>query len=717
MPAEAETNLLQAQAAVVARRVECKWGAASNARLDARWAQSLTNPVPLRGRGELVFPSVETEWGAGSGLRITTSLAASPTNAVSAGDPSWGWWTNIAPFNVNWEGQIAEFRLPDLAVAAIHWSADWRAPTLAFTNIEATLDQQPFKAHVALNIANRTLRAGLDSAVDPHKLAPVLSDKTRRWLDQFSWNDTPKLSAAVSLALPEWTKSELLRQWRSEAGRTLQLTGQFALDHEGAYRQVPFSAARSHFSYSNACWRLPDLAIRRPEGIAEADYQANEATKAFSWRVHSTIDPKALRPLFETNRHIVLDLFGFTSPPEVEADIRGQWREPGRLSVKGRAAVTNFSFRGESFSGLQTTFEYTNKLLLFTAPRIQRGAEWLQADGLTADFEAEKLYLTNGFGIADPGVVTRAIGPAAARALEPYRFSQPPTVRASGTIPLRKEEDADIRFEVTGGPLHWFKFNLPSVAGDIYWEGLQVRLTNLDLDFYGGRATGAASLDFTAHRGADFQFDLATTNTLLQLLMRDITTHSNKLEGSLSGRLAVTRANTEDWRTVTGFGSLALRDGLVWDIPLFGIFSPVLNGIAPGLGNSRASAATCDFAITNGVIQSSNLEVRSHAVRLQYRGTVALDGRVNARAEAHLLRNLRLVGPLVSTVFWPVTKMFEYKISGSLDQPKSQPVFFIPKIVLLPFHPLHTLKGVLQDETAEPDNPPPVFSPVPRVPE
>src|SRR6185369_12851203 len=110
--------------------------------------------------------------------------------------------------------------------------------------------------------------------------------------------------------------------------------------------------------------------------------------------------------------------------------------------------------------------------------------------------------------------------------------------------------------------------------------------------------------------------------------------HTNRLEGRLSGTLVVSKATTENWDTVFGYGDAHLRDGLLWDIPAFGIFSPILNGIVPGLGNSRASAATTTFIITNGVIRSTDMEIRSTAMRLQYRGTVDLERQIKARVDA-----------------------------------------------------------------------------------
>ena len=59
--------------------------------------------------------------------------------------------------------------------------------------------------------------------------------------------------------------------------------------------------------------------------------------------------------------------------------------------------------------------------------------------------------------------------------------------------------------------------------------------------------------------------------------------------------MVVTNASTEDWRTLSGHGHVSLRDGLLWDIPIISILSPVLNTVSPGLGNSRATEAAARF--------------------------------------------------------------------------------------------------------------------------
>src|SRR5690348_10895965 len=96
-------------------------------------------------------------------------------------------------------------------------------------------------------------------------------------------------------------------------------------------------------------------------------------------------------------------------------------------------------------------------------------------------------------------------------------------------------------------------------------------------------------------------------------------------------------------------------------------------------------------------------------MRLLYHGTVDVEGNLNARVEAELLRDVWLVGPLVSTIFWPVTKLFEYKVTGTLSQPKSEPVFIVPRLMMLPFLPFRALKGLVPEQ----QNPGAGFSTVP----
>jgi hypothetical protein len=296
-------------------------------------------------------------------------------------------------------------------------------------------------------------------------------------------------------------------------------------------------------------------------------------------------------------------------------------------------------------------------------------------------------------------VVARAIGPKTAHSLEPYQFTQPPTVRVNGIAPMYGTKNADLRFDVDGGPFRWWRFTVPHISGQVHWTGDRLTLTNVNTAFYEGQMGGGATFDFRPEKSADFRFNLSLTKANLQLLTRDVSTRTNNLEGLLSGRLTVDQANSADWQSWQGHGDVNLRDGLLWEIPVFGVLSPVLDGIVPGLGKTRFSEGSANFVITNSVIHSPDLEIRAPMLRMQYRGTVDFRGGVDARVEAELLRDTWFVGPLVRLALWPVSKLFEYKVTGDLHAPKSEPVY-VPKLLFLPLHPFRALKSLFPEDSS-----------------
>jgi hypothetical protein len=322
--------------------------------------------------------------------------------------------------------------------------------------------------------------------------------------------------------------------------------------------------------------------------------------------------------------------------------------------------------------------------------------ERASAELVIADFNAQRVYLTNIVGSADPLVFARAIGPKVGRTMEAYIFDNPPQTRVNGVIPMHGVIGADLRFDVNGGPFHWWKFHLPRIAGQVHWKDHQLALSGIDADFYWGKARGNAVFDLSEIPGTEFMFSMSATNVLLQNLLVDLTSTTNKSEGWIEGTVVVTGANSDDWRSVQGYGQMRFHDGILWDIPLFGVLSPVLDGIMPGLGSSRATDGACSYVITNGVVRTADLDLRTTTMRLQYRGDVDLadEYKIKARVEAELLRDMWLVGPIVSTVLWPVTKLFEIKMEGTLSEPKIEPLNVIPKIMLLPFYPFKALKGI-----------------------
>ncbi len=579
------------------------------------------------------------------------------------------------------------------------------ASALTFVRVQTRLDGGDLDLAANLDFATRELRFNAASDLDLQKIRLLLPSKASVWISRFSWKNPPQIHARGAATLPPWGNRP--PNWLDEVLPGVQVVADFKVG-PAAFRGVSVLAAESHVTFSNNVWRLPDLQLLRDEGRLLAAHWTDAKTRDYYWHLQGVIDPKCVTPLLEPGGRHALDLVGFTAAPELDAEVFGRWLEPERTSVKGRVALTNFTFRGETCASLRTGVEYTNLWLHLTEPRVFRSENGGQHGALTSvavDFSTKTLYLNNGDSTIDPMVIARAVGEKTTEALEPYQFLQPPVAHVDGSIGVGGQKTADLRVRVAGGPFRWWKFNVPQITGDIHWLNQSLQLTNVTGDFYGGRMAGNAAFDFAPKQGNEFHFNLQTTNASLGALLADLTGNSNRMEGRIAGQLLVTRANTRDIMSWQGRGDVTLRDGLLWEIPVFGVFAPVLNTFYPNLGSGRASEGSAAFTISNSVVRTDKLELRSPMMRMQYRGTVDFAGKLDARVEAELLRNTWVIGPVVSTVLWPISKALAFKVTGDLRNPQAAPVY-IPKAFLMPFSPIQSLRELFTEKTPATNTPP-----------
>jgi hypothetical protein len=419
------------------------------------------------------------------------------------------------------------------------------------------------------------------------------------------------------------------------------------------------------------------------------------------------MDPNLIRPWLDTNAAHGFDYVHFQEPVALNLEIGGNLLDFRTLTATGQVALTNFTVREQSLDSLTFTLSYSNLTAEFFHPQLVRagGAEQFVAERATLDLAGQKLWLHEGRGRVRPAAVIGAIGPQTTAIMEPYHFLAVPEGTVEGCIPLKfrngdlVSDDADLRFNVVGSlPFRWRKFETPSITGTIHWLGRDLILTNVTTACYAGTARGWAVFDLeTPGDGTDFSFFMEGTNVDLNAMGRALWSPTNLLRGALSGQLAVTSANSSDWRTWNGYGQAQLHNGLLWDSPVLGRMSSVLNTFTPGLdiGNSRATDAAGSFTMNKGVIFTDSLAIRSLTMRFDYIGTVDLQENVVARVKAQLLRNTPVLGLFFSTLLLPVSKALECDVTGTLDEPKIKPAYIpFAQYLTAPLHPIRTVEKI-----------------------
>jgi hypothetical protein len=675
--------------------LESKWLQGSSVGVTASLTTSITNRSISQASWNAAIAQPRTPWGTAEQAHVKSSIARRESNQVDAGMIVKEDWSAIEPFDVDLECESEGVKMPNLAVDRLRFSTGWRSPVLRINNLTAQLYGGNVGLSGTIDTRTRRVEAAGKFDLDPRELAPLLDATNRNWVNDLTWTSAPKVGFQVSATLPAWTNTP--PDWIREVQPSVVVAADINAGG-GAYRGIAYDSAEILVTLSNLVFELPRVVVHRPEGPSELSYATDLKTRDFHLHLASRLDPKLALPLLE-NADVkeALNLFQFGGPPNLQADLWGRRGTPDLLGAQARLAMTNFAFRGESFSNIITSVSYTNKLIRFTDISIERDQQQkITAPLATLDLVTQRLWFTNGHSTLDPMLV-RIIGPETVAAIKPYHFHTPPTIDLYGSLALQDITTTDLHYQIVeGGPFDWLNFNLPKVVGNVLWITNQLIITNVDASFYGGRIQGDAVFTWGAHGDdADYHFHLDVADANLNHLISDLSSPTNKLEGILNGTLTVTTANTGDIRSWNGYGTAFLKDGLLWNFPLYGLFSPVLNAVAPGLGNSRAKEGSATYIITNSVIRTDDLEIRSPPVRLHYDGTVDFDKVVKAKVVAE-----PLVGPF-SRLIKPFAIIFEYKVTGTLDNPKSEPLF-IPKLFLFPLHPIQTIKNLLQT----PEEPP-----------
>jgi AsmA-like C-terminal region len=691
-------------------------------------------------RAQLRAPSLKTPWGVASGLNVSlTANHPQPTNSpawrpdmvvanisASAVRTQWGEaqhvavvtrvvpvaggaWVRREAWAADAEIRLTNVMYRDVVVPAASASVSWAAPVATIRTFDL-LSADGGRLHLdgSYDTAGARAEAGLDAVLDPRPFQDWLGPGATIWLAQFGWADgrPPRVRAHASVTVPPPGTADP----EARLMDTLKLEGLVEGTNAG-YRGAFADLARVPFANSNHMWLVTDAAFTTKDGVVLMDYQEWIGRKDYHFHIRGLADPKRAAPALGPGAVRALRDFQFDAPAEVDADYWGRWRDLDRSGVSGWFKATNVVFRGErALRAAAGAVTYTNNWAHVSDASLVHASGPASVGGLDYDVRGKRLFFTNATAALDPTVVARAIGPRTAATFAPYEFPDPPAVRFGGWIPLEEHgSEPDAWFETKAPRFKWWKLRANAVDARLAWKGDNLSVTNASGGFHEGRFWGSLFARLADARQPLIWFEAGVTNVQVKTLLEDITGKTNRLEGMLSGRMA---ADVQAWTNGlwSGRGEARLRDGLLWDMPLFGPLSTLLDQINPGLGQMRFSSGASTFSVTNREVRTDDLELRSPAMRLELTGKVDFEARVDGRVEAELLRDVPLVGPLVSLALKPFTKLFEYDMKGTLGKPAFE-MSHVPAFILAPLRPFHWIKALITAPAASPSTNGPPTSP------
>jgi hypothetical protein len=699
---------------ISANRFDTKAAKAGYAHVTTTATHPATHFLPAGLETIATTHDLQTAWATSFWAQVATKVALTNVANLRFADTNVTWAERLREIPIDLGASFSNAVAPRVSPEMVSVTARWRHPVLK-SELVAELPNGSLSLGSTVDAVSRDSQFKVASRLESRAVAPFLSTNARAWLAFASLQSPARLKAEGRLRLPPWGDSWAAHQ--DELLESLEAAGKLETD-AGSIHDVSFASIALPFAVTNLDWRLPAVTIRRPEGALEADASVNQRTGEFAGVVHSGIDLLALKAAFAEPRPKVFAWCQLGVPARIEARLRGNVRDWATFAATGEVGLTNVTFRGVPVQACTTRVTYTNRFLSILRPQVWREGEYGVADGVGIDLTRPRLFLTNAVGRIALRAITKMIGPLTDRAVAPFVFDVPPQAMAEGSVPLGETDGTEnMHFEIEGGPFHWRVFHLEQIKGSLFWRGDTLVVTNVQGRWHGAEVQGWTHFDFSAKETDYFSLYTRVTNANLRAVLKDLQPgKASKVEGTVAGDLHVTSANTKDWKSWQGYGHAQMTNGLLWEIPLFGVFSPALNTFFPGLGNSRARHAMAAYEITNSVIHTTNLEIRATKMRMNYEGTVDFEQRVTGTMEASLFRDLPVIGVLVSKALWPVTKLFEYEISGTLENPKTRQRYLASNLFMLPFAPIKTLKDLFNQGLNPGEKPPDARAPTPVPP-
>lgn len=356
----------------------------------------------------------------------------------------------------------------------------------------------------------------------------------------------------------------------------------------------------------------------------------------------------------------------FETPPHIVAKVSGDFVDPDALAYDAQIDARRCSYRGVGLEGASARLRLRESRLDVRDMRLERREGDVRGT-LFADFNRHRVNFDLA-AHANPSEIAGLLGEKAAKTMAPYRFGPRTAANARGVVDFDRPTNTTWAAHVVNEGFSYWKFVADRAQATLVFTNNTMQINDFDADFYSGKLRGRANFVFSDD-DPSYRFDFSVERADIHTLLSAAKERESTVTGSLTGQATISgRGN--DLAALEGKGQLNVTDGVLWQAPVFGIFSEIL-------GQTKATRAQASFTITNQAVSTDDMQIAAGAFTAQSRGQLGFDGKMDFRVQAQFLR----AWPGINILSKFLGVLLEYKVSGTISDPKYRPVNF-PKELL-----------------------------------
>lgn len=462
--------------------------------------------------------------------------------------------------------------------------------------------------------------------------------------------------------------------------------------HSSSVEGIWLEKAAGRFRFDNNGLTLESLEAQVGRGAEQGPFRlslnCDWSARQYRGQFTSGFDPHALIPLLKAMDWPpveVIESFNFRErPPFGVGEFRGQWGSNWYCDVQGHGDDENLLYQGVDVSlfrsGFQVNVSATNGWVNLQPFLIVRGEGTVQGR-ILIDFDRSRVEF-DAVSTAEPKPAAKMVDPFVAAIVAPYRFDGPVKVVGWGTAGFSNSAYNNMDLSVIGQGGGYGRF-----LADYYVLNVRVlddtaEITDFTGGIYEGRFNAAASVNpEAAAPHLWYQVQAGVSNVNFELLMEALTgKRSEVYQGRLNATVVLQgRADDASLQTLTGAGQITIANGRIFQIPLFGGLTDLLAKIIPGVGTLlRQTDAWAKVHIGGGKVHADSIQIEGDILSLSARGDYYFNGQLDYRVQVRFLRKQTVLGMVLQLVTLPVTKILEFRLTGTVDHPTWWPVY-LPK--------------------------------------
>lgn len=436
----------------------------------------------------------------------------------------------------------------------------------------------------------------------------------------------------------------------TKTGNVIELTsGDFQIGKE---------AERSHLRASNGRFHL--------------------LSKEFFIHLEGTLNPYAAKSILTPNQQNILAWFTFDEPASGTVNVGGVVGDPA-IYVYGPVKVNHFQVSGGHVDSAEGYLNITNETMHITEAIATRPEGIVQGEAHMC-FSNQTLRV-NVDSTFDPRVATQLMGPFVYNFFTPFHLNTPTRIRAEGVYDYYNFSLNDLTAHVEATKLGYDRWTADSAIFDVSIKGRRFTFTNITGTAYGGRFQGDAVL-YPVFRDDNWRYGVNARVNEMELdkvLADTLPNHEpSTLRGRIDGDIEMTgyigKGRGPD---VNGKGYAYVRNGHLFQTKAFKWLSDVLTHVIPDFSLFAQTDAHGGFTIADSKVSSEHIQLQGSVFSVQAAGAYGFDHQIDYTMEVQLLRG----GPiarLIRFVTRPVTRLLEFRLTGSFAEPRWRPLSILP---------------------------------------